>query len=62
MGMNTREIRASIDTELYNELYLAMMEHREYDGCYVMQYSEQQDNGRMVAVFLMRESLTQESD
>jgi len=54
--MNTREIRASIDTELYNELYLAMMEHREYDGCYVMQYSERQEQEEMVAVFMLREA------
>jgi len=58
MGMNTREIRVSMDKEpeLYNELYSAMMEHREYDGCYVMQYSEHRDTDGLIAVFMLREA------
>ena len=55
--MKTREIRVFIDDDqaLYNELTSAMMEHRKVDGGYVMQYSEHQENGRMVAVFLLRD-------
>ena len=56
--MNTRVIKVNIEKEqaLYDELYSAMMEHREYDGCYVMQYSERQEHEGMVAVFMLRES------
>ena len=50
-----REIRTSLDSELYNELLSAMMENREYEGCHVMQYSERQEHERMVAIFLLRE-------
>ena len=39
------------------DLYSAMMEHREYDGCYVMQYSEYRDSeGRMIGEFMLREA------
>ena len=56
--MNTRVIKVTIEKEqaLYNELYSAMMEHREYDGGYVMQYTEQQENGWTVASFMMRDA------
>ena len=56
--MNTRVIKVNIEKEqaLYNELYSAMMEHREYDGGYVMQYTEQQENGWTVASFMMRDA------
>ena len=56
--MATRIINVRIEKEpaLYDELYSAMMEHREYDGCYVMQYSESQEHEGVVAVFMLRES------
>ena len=41
---------------LYNELSSAMVEHRKYDGCNIMQYTEQQDTEGMLAVFLLREA------
>jgi len=55
--MNNRTIKVCIEKEqvFYNELYSAMMEHREYDGCYVMQYYESQENGYMVALFTLRD-------
>jgi hypothetical protein len=42
---------------LYNELLSAVMEHREYDGGYVMQHSESQENGYMVALFTLRDAV-----
>ena len=54
--MVTREIRTSLDSDLYIELMSAMMENREYDGCYVMQYSERQEQEGMVAVFMLRDA------
>ena len=55
--MNTRVIKVIIHEEqaLYDELYSAMIEHREYDGGYVMQYSEHQVNSQMTAVFMLRQ-------
>jgi len=55
--MNTRIIKVSVADErpLYDELMSAMMEDREYDGCYIIQYSEHQENGYKVAVFMLRE-------
>ena len=55
--MNARVIKVIIHEEqaLYDELYSAMMEHREYGGGYVMQYSEHQVNGQMTAVFMLRQ-------
>lgn len=54
--MNTREIRVNIikEPELYAALYSAMETNSEYDGGYVMQYSESQEDGWRVAVFLLR--------
>ena len=56
--MNTRVIKVNIEKEqtLYDILYSAMMEYREYDGGYVMQYTEQQENGLTVASFMMRDA------
>ena len=56
--MNTRVIKVNIEKEqtLYDELYSAMMEHREYDDGFVMQYTEQQENGLMVATFTLRDA------
>jgi len=56
--MSTRVIKVCIKKEqaLYNELYSAMMEHREYEGCYVMQYTEHQENGWTVASFSLRDA------
>jgi hypothetical protein len=54
--MVTREIRTSLDSDLYIELMSAMMEHRQYEGGYIMQYSEHLDSElRMVGVFFLRE-------
>ena len=57
--MNIREIKVCIDKEqaLYDELYSALMEYREYDGGYVVQYSESQENGYMVALFTLRDAV-----
>ena len=56
--MNTREIKVCIEKEpaLYDELFSAMMECREYDGCHVLQYSESEESGWMTAVFMLREA------
>ena len=56
--MNVREIKVCIKKEpvLYDELITAMLEHHEYDGCYVKQYSEYQENGYIVALFTMCEA------
>ena len=54
----TRVIKFNIeqDPELYDELMSAMMEHREYDGCYIMQFSESRgDELQMVGEFILRE-------
>lgn len=55
--MNVREIKVNIDKEptLYDELYSAMMEGHKYDGCYVMQYSESQEEGYKIAIFMLRD-------
>jgi len=56
--MNTRTIKVSMhrDLALYEELMSAMMEDREYDGCYIIQYSEHQENGYKVAVFMLQDT------
>ena len=57
--MNTRIIRISIVREqaLYDELMSAMMEHREYEGGYIMQCSEHRGGeGQMVAEFTLRDA------
>ena len=56
--MKVREIKVCINKEpaLYDELISAMLEHHEYDGCYVTQYSEFQENGYMVALFILRDA------
>ena len=57
--MNTRVIRVSIQREqaLYDELMSAMMEHRQYEGGYIMQCSEHRGNqGQMVAEFMLRDA------
>jgi len=57
--MNTRVIKVSIETEqaLYDELMSAMMEHRQYEGGYIMQCSEHRGNqGQMVAEFMLRDA------
>jgi len=61
--MKTRTIKVYMkeEPEHYDELYSAMMEHREYEGCYVMQYSELQENGQMVAIFMLRYRNNKES-
>jgi hypothetical protein len=57
--MNTREIKVCIEKEpaLYNELFSAMVECREYDGCHVLQYSEYcNGEGWMIGEFMLREA------
>ena len=57
--MNTRVIKVRIDREqaLYDELMSAMMEHRQYEGGYIMQCSEHRGNqGQMVAEFMLRDA------
>ena len=56
--MATRVINVRIEKEqaLYEELYSAMMQHREYDGCYVMQYNEYQEGGWTTASFMVRDA------
>ena len=57
--MSIREVKVCIEKEqaLYNELYSAMMDHREYDGCYVMQYSEYRSSeGQMMGEFILRDA------
>jgi len=59
--MNKRVIRVSIEKEpeLYKELESAMLEHREYDGCYIMQYPEYRNSEyQMIAEFILREAAT----
>jgi hypothetical protein len=55
--MNTRVIKVRIDREqaLYEELMSAMMEHRQYEGGYIMQCCEHRGGeGQMVAEFMLR--------
>jgi hypothetical protein len=57
--MKTRVIKVFIEKEqaLYDELMSAMMEHRQYEGGYVMQYNEDRDSeGRMIGKFMLRET------
>jgi hypothetical protein len=57
-SMKTRLIKLNIeqDQALYDELMSAMTEHRQYDGCYIMQYSEyRRDLLQMVGEFMLRE-------
>jgi hypothetical protein len=58
--MNTREIRTTLDSELYRVLESAMLNHTLYEGCYVMQYSEHNEHEGKVAVFLLREQSKKE--
>jgi hypothetical protein len=55
--METRLIKLNLekDQELYEEPMSAMMEHRQYNGCYIMQYQEHRgDELQMVGEFLLR--------
>ena len=57
--MNHRVIKVCIEKEqaLYDELMSAMMEHRQYEGGYIMQCSEHLGNeGQMVAEFMLRDA------
>jgi len=57
--MEMRVIRAGIEKEreLYEALLSATMNHKEYDGCYVMQYSEYREtDGQMIGVFVLRKN------
>ena len=57
--MNTRIVTVSIkqERELYDTLLSATMNHIEYDGCYVMQYTEHRGkDGQMVAEFMLRDA------
>ena len=52
-------IRVNIEREraLYDELFSAMLEGREYEGCYIMQCSEHHGGeGQMVAEFTLRDA------
>ncbi|MBW1791459.1 MAG: hypothetical protein JRJ14_04200 [Deltaproteobacteria bacterium] len=56
--MKERVIRVYKDKEpeLYEELVSAVMNHTQYDGCYVMQYMEHPgENLQTVAEFTLRE-------
>ena len=56
--MYPRIIRVSIEREraLYDELFSAMMEGREYEGGYIMQCAEHRGGeGQMVAEFTLRD-------
>ena len=45
------------EPELYEELMSATMNHTQYEGCYVMQYSEYRgDEGQMMGEFMLREA------
>lgn len=58
LQMNPRVIKVCIEREqvLYDELCSAMLEHREHEGGYVMQYSEHQEGGWTFALFMMRDT------
>jgi hypothetical protein len=55
--MSNRTIRVLINkqADLYAELLAAMNEHVEYDGCFIMQYTEYPENGEAVAKFTLRD-------
>jgi hypothetical protein len=56
--MDKRVIRVNIkkEPELYEELMLAMTNHAQHEGCYVIQYSENVGGeGQMVGEFMLRE-------
>ena len=51
-------IRVLIDKEpeRYDELMSATINHVQYEGCYVTQYTEYRDSaGRMIGEFMLRE-------
>lgn len=56
--MNIRAIKVYIqrEPERYEELMSAMLEHREYNGCYVMLYSEYEENGWKIGEFMLRDA------
>lgn len=59
--INIRTITINIEQEpeLYKELESAMVEHREYDGCYIMQYSEYRNSEyQLIGEYLLCEAGT----
>ena len=62
--MNNRVIRVCIEKEpkLYEELESAMMNYTQYEGCYIMQYSEYRGSeGWMIGEFMLREAGTHQA-
>ena len=56
--MDTRSIKVNIekDQALFDALMTATLEHREYDGCFIMMYSEYRGSeGQMIGEFILRE-------
>ena len=62
--MNNRVIKVCIEKEpeLYEELVSATMNHTQYEGSYVMQYSEcRGGEGQMIGEFMLREAGTHQA-
>ena len=53
--MNPRVIKVIIEKEpeLYEELMAATLNHTQFDGCYVMQYNEDQVGGWTYGTFML---------
>jgi hypothetical protein len=57
--MNRRIIKVFIEKEpeRYEELMSATVNHTQYDGCYIMQYSEYLNSElQMIGEFMLREA------
>lgn len=56
--MSNRTITVLVDRQpdLYDALLAAMNRHVEYEGCYIMQYTEHAENGETVARFTLRDN------
>jgi hypothetical protein len=57
--MNRRIIKVFIEKEpeRYEELMSATVTHTQYDGCYIMQYSEYLNSElQMIGEFMLREA------
>ena len=53
--MKTIRVNILQEPELYQALMYAFHSHSEYEGCYIMQYSETSGYGERIGEFVMRE-------
>ena len=55
--MTDRTIRVSAERQpdLYDDLVSAMLNHGQYDDCYIEEYTEYHEDGQTIAKFTLRE-------